>query len=604
MKAAARPGLRMAGWAGGGRGLRAWWQGLLLLLALPVLTLSGCTPGEPGPPRTDVIVVGAGMAGLAAAIEAAAGGARVTVLDSNSVGGGHAILASGFSLVGTPLQERMGYRDDVEAAIADILAWGEDADPWWVRHYVEASRPEVHDWLVARGVQFAMILPNPEDSIPRFHLPRGAAAGAALPVLREALANERISFIWNHEVSGLLRDASGVSGIRARDLRSGGQLELHASAVILATGGFESNDRLVREHWPAARAVPDPLYVGAGHFATGGGLQLASDAGAALVRMDRQLVYVTGMPDPRDAAGRRGLLVLNPAAIMVDGSGRRFIDEAGASKDIEALVLSRSPATYWLVFDEPARAQLMIRGGPWLDAGTIEREIMADPALVSRGGDIRALALAAGLPADELAATVARYNRFVREGEDADFRRFGGATTGHLPPLLDTPPFYAIQLFPMTRKSMGGIAIDHQTRVLDAAGRPIRGLYAAGEVTGIAGINGSHGGSGTFLGPSLLQGRMAGQAAAAMLAPGRGDEAPPAIGALHADDTVPPDDPPPLDGRLVSEEPGFWHFRQVHRMVVQRELACGDCHQAGWPPGPARTREQQLLQFEACTRCH
>lgn len=332
----------MAGWAGGGRGLRAWWQGLLLLLALPVLTLSGCTPGEPGPPRTDVIVVGAGMAGLAAAIEAAAGGARVTVLDSNSVGGGHAILASGFSLVGTPLQERMGYRDDVEAAIADILAWGEDADPWWVRHYVEASRPEVHDWLVARGVQFAMILPNPEDSIPRFHLPRGAAAGAALPVLREALANERISFIWNHEVSGLLRDASGVSGIRARDLRSGGQLELHASAVILATGGFESNDRLVREHWPAARAVPDPLYVGAGHFATGGGLQLASDAGAALVRMDRQLVYVTGMPDPRDAAGRRGLLVLNPAAIMVDGSGRRFIDEEGSLRSAVRRCADRS----------------------------------------------------------------------------------------------------------------------------------------------------------------------------------------------------------------------------------------------------------------------
>lgn len=575
-----------------------------VLLAAAMLVLAGCKPEASGPPRTDVIVIGAGMAGLAAAIEAAAGGARVTVLDSNSVGGGHAILASGFSLVGTPLQERMGYRDDVETAIADILAWGEDADPWWVRRYVEASRPEVHDWLVARGVQFAMILPNPEDSIPRFHLPRGAAAGAVLPVLREALANERISFIWNHEVSGLLHDAAGVGGIRARDLRSGGQLELHAAAVILATGGFESNDRLVREHWPAARAMPDPLYVGAGHFATGGGLQLASDAGAALVRMDRQLVYVTGMPDPRDTAGRRGLLVLNPAAIMVDGSGRRFIDEAGASKDIEALLLSRSPATHWLVFDEPARAQLMIRGGPWLDAGTIEREIMADPALVSRGEDIRSLAQAAGLPADELAATVARYNRFVREGEDADFRRFGGATTGHPPPLLDTPPFYAIQLFPMTRKSMGGIAIDHQTRVLDAAGRPIRGLYAAGEVTGIAGINGSHGGSGTFLGPSLLQGRMAGQAAAAMLAPGRGDEAPPAIGALHADDTVLSEDPSSLDGRLVSEEPGFWHFRQVHRMVVQRELACGDCHQAGWPPGPARTREQQLLQFEACTRCH
>lgn len=575
-----------------------------ILPAAAVLALAGCAPGQPAPPRVDVVVVGAGMAGLAAAIEAAAGGAQVVVVDSNSVGGGHAMLASGFSLVGTPLQERMGYHDDVETAVADILAWGEDADPWWVRRYVEGSRAEVHDWLVARGVEFAMILPNPEDSVPRFHLPRGAAAGATLPVLREALGNERIGFVWNHEVTGLLREGRTVTGVRARDLRSGDEFELQAAAVVIATGGFESNDRLVREHWPAGRALPEPLYVGSGEFATGGGLKLAADAGAALVRMDRQLVYVTGMPNPRDASGRRGLLVLNPAAIMVDGSGRRFTNEAGASKDIEALVLSRSPATYWLVFDEPARAQLMIRGGPWLDGEVVEREIMANPALVSHAADLRSLAEAAGLPADALAATVERYNRFLREGRDGDFGRFGEASRGRLPPALETPPFHAIQLFPMVRKSMGGVAIDHEARVLDAEGRPIVGLYAAGEVTGIAGINGSHGGSGTFLGPSLLQGRIAGRTAAANLEPAGGAATAPAVMPQPAAAATPPGDPAALEERLASTEPGFWHFRQVHQLVLRRELACGDCHQGPWPPGPARTREQQLVQAGACSRCH
>ncbi|MCC7329582.1 MAG: FAD-binding protein [Gammaproteobacteria bacterium] len=570
------------------------------------LACAGCASHPPPRPlQADVIVVGAGIAGLAAALQAADGGARVVVVDSNSVGGGHAMLASGFSLVGTPLQQKLGYHDDVERAVRDILAWGGDADPYWVRRYVEDSRHEVYDWLVDRGVEFAMILPNPEDSVPRFHLPRGAAARAVLPMLRGALGSPQIAFLWNHEVTGVLRGAAGITGVTVRDSRSGHQLRVDAPAVVIATGGFESNDALVREHWPGDRAVPEPLYVGSGQFATGSGLQLAVGAGATLERMDRQLVYVTGMPNPRDPAHRRGLLVLNPAAIMVDAQGRRFVNEAAPSKDIESLLLSRPQASHWLVFDEGSRAQLMIRGGPWLDRKAMEADIMANPALVSRADDIAALAVAAGLPPDALAATLDRYNGFVSAGRDADFQRFGQGTAGPPPPALKVPPFYAIKLSPMTRKSMGGIAIDHDAHALGAGGQPVRGLYAAGEATGVAGINGSHGGSGTFLGPSLLLGRIAGRTAAAEAVPLRRPDVGGAVDLpLRAPADRDPVPPEALGPRLAQEQPGFWHFTQVHRLVMERQQACASCHDATWPPGPAVTREQQLTQLASCTRCH
>lgn len=568
-------------------------------LACALALLAGACTTWPGAQRdADLIVVGAGIAGLAAALEAADAGARVVVLDANSVGGGHAVLAGGFSLVGTPLQAQKGYHDDPEVAIRDILAWGENADPWWVRRYVEGSRREVHDWLVARGVTFAMILPSAEDSVPRFHFPRGAAASAVLPMLREALGREPIAFAWNHEATRLLLGRGRVTGVVARDLRSGRMLTLRAPAVVIATGGFESNDQLVRTHWPTGQAVPQPLYVGSGEFATGGGLALATAAGAALTRLDRQLVYVTGMRNPRDPTGRRGLLVQNAAAIMVDQAGRRFVNEAAPSKAIESLVLSRSPPSYWLVFDAASRSQLMIRGGPWLDARTIAAEIMPDPALVKQADSLEALAGAAGLPPAAFAATVARYNESLAQGRDADFARFGPNVAGRLPPPLATPPYYAIELHPMTRKSMGGIAIDHDARALDEQQRPVPGLYAAGEATGVAGINGSHGGAGTFLGPSLLIGRIAGRTAAADVAPVAG--APPPVLPPAAD----PADARELAERIGAPRAGYWHFAQLHRLVLARNETCSTCHDESFPPAPATTRAQQLAQVRSCSRCH
>jgi hypothetical protein len=160
----------------------------------------------------------------------------------------------------------------------------------------------------------------------------------------------------------------------------------------------------------------------------------------------------------------------------------------------------------------------------------------------------------------------------------------------------------------MSRKSMGGLAIDMQARVIDADDNPIAGLYAAGELTGVAGINGSHGGSGTFLAPSVLTGRIAGRNAAAAVEvladkPGTNwrNTAEPTSAIAGAQDSI---NAVPLQPLLALQRAGYWHFEQAHGLIVERQYACDRCHSGEWPPGPATTSRQQLLQLDSCSNCH
>lgn len=581
---------------------------LAALAAVTTLAVAACRPANPVAMDADVIVVGAGIAGLAAALEAESHGARVLVVEANSVAGGHAVRAGGFALVDTPLQRARGLHDSPDIAFRDLMAWGEDADPWWVRFYVENSREQVYDWLTAMGVQFTMVVPAPQASVPRFHFTRGAAVNAVLPMIREALGRPRIEFLWNTEVTELLRRDGQISGIRTERSRTSGRRLYHAPAVILATGGFQSNLDLVRRNWRRDLPAPARLLIGAGQYATGSGLRLVEPFGAALTRMDHQVTFVNGLPDPRDPSGGHGLLTQNPAAIWVDATGRRFTNEAASGKVTDRAVLRRSPATHWLVFDAVGARQLTIRGAAWLSAKTIQEDILDNPTLVSKADSVAALATAAGLPPDALLETVQRFNRFVDQGMDTDFGRIGPGMTEAPPPALRQPPFYAIQLFPMTRKSMGGLVIDHEARVLGGAGQVIRGLFAAGEATGVAGINGSHGGEGTFLGPGVLIGRVAGRSAVALAL------GPRALAARAPPATAPASTAPApvvqrsqtanLPALLAQQRQGYWHFGVSHALVLERALACDGCHKDPWGTGPATSTAQRLVQLESCTKCH
>ncbi|MBM4221848.1 MAG: FAD-dependent oxidoreductase, partial [Gammaproteobacteria bacterium] len=478
--------------------------------------LAGCSTLRPD---ADVIIIGAGIAGVSAALEASDAGARVMVLDANSVGGGHAVMAGGLFLVGTPLQAAKGVQDSPELAFDDIMKWGEDSDPRWVRRYVEASRPEVHDWLGTLGVDFRMLLPAPgETSVPRFHFAKGAGLGVIVPMMRQAFSRSGIRFAFNTEVTSLASARGGRWQVGARDARTSTHRSFIAPAVVIATGGFENDLDLVTANWPGHIARPERLLRGAGRFADGDGIDLGRQVGAQITRLDHQTIFVTGLPDPRDPSGRHGLLAQNAAAIKVDRDANRFVNESAARKVHERRVLGMPGQGYWMIFDSAGLRELRVRGAPWLTDTTLAREILDNAALLTRADSIAALGAAAGLPPATLGATIARFNAAVRAGDDQDFGRFGPGVGGQVPLPLEQPPFYAMRLYPMTRKSMGGLAIDDQARVRSEAGEPIPGLFAAGEATGVAGINGSYGGSGTFLGPSVLTGRIAGRTAASLRA--------------------------------------------------------------------------------------
>ncbi len=569
-------------------------------LLLAAIALAACS--RPAPPvDADLVVIGAGIAGLAAALEASDRGARVIVLEANSVGGGHAVMAGGLFLVDTPLQRQRGIHDSVELAFRDMQAWGEDVDENWLRRYVAASRPEVYDWLTQLGVDFRVVLPAPgETSVPRFHFTRGTALHIVRPMLREALRRESIRIMHGVEANGLARTVGGWR-LRARRLRSGETLQLRAPAVLIASGGFEGALEQVRNHWPSRWPLPRRLLNGAGHFATGSGLSLAEPAGAALKRLDQQTIFVTGLPDPRDPEGTHGLFAQNPAAIFVAADGKRFIDENTPRKRLEQVVLSLPAQSHWLIFDAAGRRRLRVRGAAWLNRDTLQAEILDNPAITAKADSLSQLARQAELPPRALEATVARYNRMLAAGADRDFGRFGPTRPPQGLRPIETAPFYALRLFPMSRKSLGGLAIDADGAVLTPEGGVIPGLYAAGEVTGVAGINGSFGGSGTFLGPSVFTGRIAGRAAARFagsLPIGRRASALPAETLPRGEATA------DLTARIRRQAPGDWHFAQAHSLVLERGWACAACHRADFPPAPAATRRALLARLDSCERCH
>jgi flavocytochrome c len=464
--------------------------------------------------QADVIIVGAGISGLSAALEAARGGARVLVVDMASVFGGHAVMSEGeLSIIGTPLQQSRNIRDNPDLAYQDFIEWGEDANADWVRYYVSNSRLEIYDWVTAMGVKFETLRQSPGNSVPRGHVPQGRGLGLVSPLYRECVTHHGITFIWNTQVTGLIAKRGRIVGARSKNLRTGETRSLRAPAVILATGGFQSNLALLREYWPKNLTFPERILIGSGVNSVGSGHTMAKQVGAVFYNMDHQWNYPWGLTDPRYPGRGRGLSARNSAGIWVNAQGQRFVNEVITPKLALPAVLNQKPATYWLVFDEAMKRYFRVAGSDWGNFSTIQRVLFDNPEVMKTAATLEELAASAGLPATTLVETVRHYNDLVAKDDDADFQRFGPNrppnklfTANALPPQkIEQPPFYAAQFFPITRKSMGGVLVDRSCRALDARKRPIPGLYAVGELTGLVGINGKAGLEGTFLGPSIDQ---------------------------------------------------------------------------------------------------
>ena len=571
------------------------------------LVLTACGQQEPEVRfAADAIVVGAGLSGLSAAVEMGRGGVDVLVVEMNSMAGGHAVMAGGVAIVGTPVQESSGVLDSPDLAYEDWMEWTEDGDPKWTRFYVENSREMIYDWATELGVEFVRAAPAHANSVPRFHFTAGRAVHLVLPIYRTALSLPSVSFQWNKRAERLIVENGRISGVVVRDLRTNEVITLRAPNVVLATGGFESDLERVLANWTPGLPDPQRLLVGAAVSATGSGHDMAVAAGAALTKMNRHYIYVNGLVSPRDPEGIRALTAGNDSSIWVNAQGERFTNEAGFDKDILVDLLNQDGSTYWAIFDENTRDDFGSRGAAWLNTATDDHPLLDNPDTANKAQSLEELAAMAGLPSETLIASVQRFNLMVETGVDTEFGRFG--QVGNVPPKIAQPPFYAVQMFPMTRKSMGGVAIDMQGRALNDEGRVLPGLYAAGEINGSVGINGKHGMDGMFLGPALLTGRLAGMTIAAEHA-----------AETEALATTPPlpEDPLPdaatwqasltaveLRSLLASPRDGYWHFEMSHNLVVEREYECTLCHSAQTPFFPLNNLESKLAQTQVCTNCH
>jgi succinate dehydrogenase/fumarate reductase flavoprotein subunit len=240
--------------------------------------------------------------------------------------------------------------------------------------------------------------------------------------------------------------------------------------------------------------------------------------------------------------------------------------------------------------------------------------VLGDPNLTKSADTLAQLAALTPLPAAALEETVRRYNESVASGRDVELESFdqGAAKDPQASKdpriALTTPPFYAVQFFPMAHKNMGGVAIDMHAQMLNRKHQPIPGLYAGGEITGSAGINGGAGLDGTFTGPSILIGRIAGQSAAAQINGGRNATAqspaatpPPSAPAAPWSPTM---NAAQLEQLLQTSRVGFWHFEQVHRSALRREWPCNECHSALLPQAPARDVATLRALSDTCDHCH
>lgn len=576
--------------------------------ALLTLSLASCGQSETERAMLDAeaIVVGAGIAGLSAAVEMGRDGVDVLVLDMNSVIGGHAVMAGGFAIVDTPIQERNGFTDSPELAYADWMEWTEDGNPDWIRYYAENSREMIYDWAAEMGAEFVRVAGGYENSVPRFHFTSRGALDVVLALYRTALELPNVFFQWNQNVESLLIEDGVVTGVVVRNVRTNIEQTLYAQHVVLATGGFEGNLDRVLQNWRTDLPKPDRLLLGASIHATGAGHDLAEDAGAGLTWMNRHYIYTNGMVDPRDPEQTLAITAGNENAIWLNTYGQRFTNETGFDKIILGDLLNQDSAYYWAVFDESSRDALSMRGREWIKNHEGGHPVLDNPNAAHKAESLQELASMANLSSAALLDSVERFNSLIDAGKDEDFGRF--SSVGEAPPKIEQPPFYAIQFFPMPRKSMGGVAIDMQARALTAAGEVVPGLYAVGELTGSVGINGTHGMDGMFLGPALVTGRVAGGTIADAHTSSENtpdiSTRPPEQSLPDAVNWSPSLTVEDLKSLLETEREGYWHFQVSHELVLEWQYECTLCHSAQVPFYPVNSTQSKLAQSQVCGNCH
>lgn len=478
--------------------------------------------------ETDVIVVAAGPAGLAAAVAAAEKGVAVTVFEKASVVGGAANMGMGPFGVESRVQKRMMInlrKEKVFREFMDYVHW--QADARLVHDYIWKSGDTI-DWLEDMGVRFAGALKNFPDSEPTWHvvLPEGGGKpGARCATTMNKIMYERalelgVEFYMETPAYELIKDGEEVVGVRARG-KDGEEIEAWAGAVIVATGGFGSDPAMIREHTGYTMGKDLTTFMIPG--IVGDGLKMAWAAGAGKSRMEMERIIAMTLPGAMLGERPQASLFNQGGAIAINKSGYRVCDESVMQNMAVAaniIDFQQDRALYRIADDAMVEhyrkngldfPSEVFQGDPTADFETLWEQYAKEfPGDAFAADTVEELAEAMGVDPANLRETVEQYNRFCDQNYDDDF----GKDRNYLHALRGKR-FYAMRYSNHAYGSLGGIKIDHKLRVLTEDYKVIPGLYGAG--TDVCDIyNGTYNYyyPGNTMGFAINTGRMAGEYAA------------------------------------------------------------------------------------------
>ena len=487
--------------------------------------------------EADVVIVGAGGAGMTAAMTASDAGKSVIILESQAMVGGNSVRSTGgmnaaktvyqdenefaegagvekmlksaadnyadnefiTSLAATVAQQwadyqanPVGYFDSVELMELDTMVGGKGINnPELVKTLVEGTAPAI-DWLDENGMSLHNVAAFGGASVKRIHRPvneegKVVSVGAYLvPLMEKACQDRGVEFILNTTADTILTDANGQAvGVSGTD-KDGNTVTVNAKAVVLATGGFGANLDMVASYKPELKGFMTTNAPGI----QGQGIEMAEAIGAATVDMDQIQIHPT--VEANTAAliteGLRG-----DGAILINAEGKRFIDEVGTRDVVSAAEIAQTGSYSWLVVDQAMADNSSVIQGYIKKGFTVTGETYEE------------LGKAMGVDEAAFAETMKTWNGYVEAKNDPDFGRTSFANK------LDTAPYYAIKVTAGVHHTMGGLTINTNTEVLKADGTVIPGLFAAGEVTG--GVHGANRLGGNAVADFTVFGRIAGKAA-------------------------------------------------------------------------------------------
>ncbi|WP_139902907.1 flavocytochrome c [Clostridium thermarum] len=436
--------------------------------------------------KYDVIIIGAGGAGMTAALEAKANGMDPVIFEKMPVAGGNTVKASsGANASETKFQKEQGIEDSNELFYKETLEGGKGTnDKDLLSYFVENSASAI-DWLDSIGIKLNNLTITGGMSVKRTHRPEdGSAVGQYLAAgLIKNVQAQKIPLFVNCEVREITQKDGKVNGVKVL-INGKDEKTIEGKAVIVATGGYGANMDMVTKYRPDLEGLVTTNQPGT----TGDGITMIEKLGGTTVDMDQIQVHPTVQQENSYLIGE---VVRGEGGILVSSEGTRFVNEMGTRDAVTASINALPEKSAYVVFDAGVKSR----------AKAINQ--YEKMGFVLKGDSIEDLAQKMNVPADKLKATLDTWNNAVKDKNDAEFGRKTGMDND-----LSAAPYYAIKIAPGIHYSMGGVKINANAEVLDKDGNAIPGLYAAGEVTG--GLHGKNRIGGNSVIDIVIFGRQAG----------------------------------------------------------------------------------------------